>query len=321
MKLNNFFAKKADAGKSPLKQVIMTEDGRRSRSVSIDPTGASGSRTASPSKATQQDNSAKSDYERYFLPFELPSYSTLAPLHRHGLDEEGLRQIREQLDRLVEAPEPLRDPSELLREMKAKSSDGPIRSCGSVAVRDIVQMMNGSFAEPIDLTKEKASVQQPLQLLNEVPMKYLQFREDIRPPYYGTYSKVQSSEKAMKLSRNPFRKELPEANYDYDSEAEWEEPEEGEDIDSDGEEEVESDGEDDMEGFLDDEDAAETKRRMVTVDIEPVSTGLCWENARGKVSQSTSANFVVDNFSDYKMCFLLGELSVARVATTLTVRG
>jgi chromatin assembly factor 1 subunit A len=71
---------------------------------------------------------------------------------------------------------------------------------------------------------------------------------------------------------------LPDTNYDYDSEAEWEEPEEGEDLNSEDEEEMSEDGDDDMDGFLDDEDDAMAggKRRLIVGDLEPVSSGIRW---------------------------------------------
>ena len=62
-------------------------------------------------------------------------------------------------------------------------------------------------------------------------MKLLQFQEDHRPPYYGTWSKtsVEVSGKA------PMRRD-PAMDYDYDSEAEWEEGDDevGEDVEDEG---------------------------------------------------------------------------------------
>jgi hypothetical protein len=59
-------------------------------------------------------------------------------------------------------------------------------------------------------------------------MKFLQFREDIRPAYWGTWTK--SSKKIS--PRQPFAKDTEYLDYDHDSEAEWEPEEEGEDIKS-----------------------------------------------------------------------------------------
>ena len=64
------------------------------------------------------------------------------------------------------------------------------------------------------------------------------FYEDLRPPYFGTFSK-----KSLEVTgRRPFAKDLMnKIDYDVDSEAEWEEEEEGEDI-------IMSEDEDDGEG-------------------------------------------------------------------------
>lgn len=63
-----------------------------------------------------------------------------------------------------------------------------------------------------------------------VPNKYqfLSFHEDCRPPYHGTWSKTSS----IVTGRNPFGKDTTYLDYDYDSEAEWEEGDDevGEDI-------------------------------------------------------------------------------------------
>jgi chromatin assembly factor 1 subunit A len=72
--------------------------------------------------------------------------------------------------------------------------------------------------------------------------KFLRFREDCRPPYHGTWSKTSSIVKG----NNPFGKDPAYLDYDYDSEAEWEEGDEeaGEDLENDmGDEEEEKDDE------------------------------------------------------------------------------
>ena len=156
------------------------------------------------------------------------------------------------------------------------------------SVKEIVDSIQGTAYRPIDLTDAgpKKPLRNPADLLKRFTIKYLKFAEDVRPPYIGTYSKICDQSEGSKLSRKPFAKALPATNYDYDSEAEWEEPGEGEDLDSEGEEEAGEDEDDDeMEGFLDDEEgsemvrAANLKHRSLNGDLEPLCTGLCWENA------------------------------------------
>lgn len=138
-------------------------------------------------------------------------------------------------------------------------------------------------------------------------MKSIKFGEDVRPPYQGTFTREVPAPSAKKLCRNPYYRGLPDVNYDYDSEAEWEEPEEGEELDS--EEEEESDeGEDDMDGFLDDEDDALAggKRRLIVGDLEPVCSGIRWASDGGMDVEfkgyqiqtiSDAVRFPIDPFS------------------------
>lgn len=66
-------------------------------------------------------------------------------------------------------------------------------------------------------------------------MKLLAFREDVRPPYWGTWSK----QSRLIAGRRPLAKDEALLDYDYDSEAEWEEADEdpGEELASGDEEE------------------------------------------------------------------------------------
>ena len=75
--------------------------------------------------------------------------------------------------------------------------------------------------------------------------KYLKFFEDCRPPYCGTWCKTSK----LITGKHPFQKDTSFLDYDYDSEAEWEEEEPGEDLEED---EVDDDV-DDMEKLAADE--------------------------------------------------------------------
>ncbi|CAO3662502.1 unnamed protein product [Umbelopsis ramanniana] len=74
-------------------------------------------------------------------------------------------------------------------------------------------------------------------LRSMLKMKFLQFREDIRPAYWGTWTKT--SQKI--LPRRPFAMDTEHLDYDHDSEAEWEPEGEGEDIKSGDEEDEDVD--------------------------------------------------------------------------------
>lgn len=159
----------------------------------------------------------------------------------------------------------------------------------------------------LDSKDQTKAAEDARDVLRQIPMKTLRFSEDVRPPYQGTFSRPVPEVSARKLARNPYYRGLPEVNYDYDSEAEWEEPEEGEDLDSEEDEEGSEDGDDDMDGFLDDEDDAllAGKRRPIVGDLEPVSSGLRWAadgvdddmKAYQVETISDTVNFPIDPFS------------------------
>lgn len=201
---------------------------------------------------------------------------------------------------------PVFRPSELFRMIPYKRRRGR----QTATVKDILlQLQNMGSSGDGATTAELPPGKRPQDLLNKVRMKSLRFGEDVRPPYQGTFTKKVPESSAYKLSRNPFSRCLPETNYDYDSEAEWEEPEEGEDLDSEEEEEMSDDGEDDMEGFLDDEDdqPVDGKRRPIVGDLEPQSTGLRWQENDNTIDPalhmhkietvSDSVTFPIDPFS------------------------
>ncbi|KNG88716.1 hypothetical protein ANOM_002757 [Aspergillus nomiae NRRL 13137] len=211
--------------------------------------------SASPKKSSGGDDTNEpsheagtvSDYQRAFPEFFLQSHTKVAPPHVFQRDPEALRLMREKLDASM------------------KSSNNSEEA--------LIQSLD-------DQAGTSEAVQRQRGLLKEVRMKSLRFGEDVRPPYQGTYSKPLSESSAYKMMRNPFYRGLPETNYDYDSEAEWEEPEEGEELDSEEEEEMSEDGEDDMDGFLDDEEdqVVDGKRRLIVGDLEPVCTGIQWHD-------------------------------------------
>jgi len=98
----------------------------------------------------------------------------------------------------------------------------------------------------VNVVSENAFEQQPYDeertVLIRNKYKYLSFHEDNRPPYYGTWSKDLSKEVT---GRKPFAKDTKYLDYDFDSEAEWEEgdDEQGEDCSVNDKEDDEMDDE------------------------------------------------------------------------------
>lgn len=203
-------------------------------------------------------------------------------MHRFERDSESLAHVREKLDSSFDPvqrnfiiPVEYRG-SELFHIIPYKRRRGK----NIISIKEVVSRLQG-LHNTVDLTGETCS--RPAgpdlkEILRKVPIKFLKFEEDVRPPYQGTFTKALPEALASKLSRNPFTRTIPEVDYDYDSEAEWEEPEEGEDLDSEVEEETNEDGDDDMEGFLDDDDnQVDGRRRLIVGELVPVCSGIRWD--------------------------------------------
>ncbi|KAL6706335.1 chromatin assembly factor-I (CAF-I) p90 subunit [Coniothyrium glycines] len=304
MRLNAFFAKPKDTAGSGGQAVVELSQTASKLPVSISGTSAASTNSmpASPQKLIVKN--AQSDYERYFLPFNLPAHSILAPKHTFLDEPDKLAAAQKRLDDLIAHHVSV---VELTRESLKDAFPARQRlRLNTPTMADVVKCHNGSDQNPVDLTIEaNVGSQQSSDMLKEIPMKYLHFAEDVRPPFYGTYTRSYTVVEARHLARNPSRRIRVDTNYDYDSEAEWEEPEDGEDLNSDGEEDVDEDAEDDMDGFLDDEEDPQLKRRLISGDLVPISTGLCWQGSDNMSRLNDGSGAICTDFNDFAMGFLL----------------
>lgn len=308
LRLNAFFVQpsmpNSTPSASPTRNTASPSSSRRSSIADIKemekPRERSRSVSVTPQKALLPD------YERQFPPFFLQSHTVLAPYSRLSRDGKGLTYAQKKIDEALGQTGGINGPFNAydLLHMSPRSRR---RAPRVHAVKDVIARIHGSAANPIDLTESQSrrATQKPTDLLKSTPMKYLKFFEDYRPPYTGTFTKITDHRVMSKLSRWPFSRELPDTNYDYDSEAEWEEPGEGEELDSEGEEEVgEDEEENDMEGFLDDENDAVRKRPLLG-DLEPTCSGICWEDLENE--ESKLANLDVLDLSHFKLDVLMGK--------------
>jgi chromatin assembly factor 1 subunit A len=314
MKLNAFFMKPKATGVSAGQAVESAQNSTIAASLPDHSRAITNSIPPSPQKNIVKN--AQSDYERYFLPFNLPAHTILAP--KNAFMESSLKMLaaRTRLDNLIAQKD-----SENTHEVPASptmsfwlSSASP-RGLTTPSVADIVQIVNSAADQPIELTNHNTSTAvQPQDLLQQIPMKYIHFGEDVRPPYYGTYTRAYTKAEAARLARNPVSRLRQDTNYDYDSEAEWDEPEEGEDLDSDGDDDAEEEAEDDMEGFLDDEEDPQVKRRLISGDLQPVSTGLCWQDDHGVSRLNDGSGAICTDFREFSMGFLLRKIQWCEVS-------
>ncbi|KAF2153553.1 hypothetical protein K461DRAFT_293809 [Myriangium duriaei CBS 260.36] len=244
---------------------------------------------ASPSKRSSEPIQAQhTDYHNYFLPFSLPSHTTLATdLYR--VPTAGDESAQQRFDNVIFSQGSQTchiEPIQKVLGLAAPQRRGRLPMRAS----KVIERLQGSPHHPIDLTTDHSfdRLSDPAADLAAIDIKHLHFCQDERPPWTGSCTRVDDPSKATKVARNPAFQVREDTNYEYDSELEWEEPEEGEDLLSDGEDDAESVGSaDEMDGFLDDGDVEEAKaaRRLITSELEPISSGLCWQSHSSPQSQ------------------------------------
>ncbi|XP_027882576.1 chromatin assembly factor 1 subunit A [Xiphophorus couchianus] len=166
-----------------------------------------------------------------FAPFEIKGNMSLAPLCRVQCDD----SVLEELDRC------LLKPAENLNALKDWIGQKPRRS-GRTEHRQA-----DTLGDCIALDPSKPDDTPDRRRYG--PMKLLQFHENYRPAYWGTWRKTSSHISP----RCPLRQDKDLLDYEVDSDEEWEEEEPGESLShSEGEEEEEGgeDDDDDDDGFF-----------------------------------------------------------------------
>ncbi|NXI84098.1 CAF1A factor, partial [Rhipidura dahli] len=166
-----------------------------------------------------------------FAPFEIKENMVLAPLSRVALDPDYL----EQLDKLLHAQN---GEVSFLRDLKSRKP----RKTGPTWVSDSSDSVNSDVVVVDNCQTDAVPEREKFGR-----MKLLQFSENHRPAYWGTWNKRTSLIRA----RNPWAKDTTLLDYEVDSDEEWEEEEPGESL-SHSEEDDEEEGEDEDEddGFF-----------------------------------------------------------------------
>lgn len=226
------------------------------------------------------------DYNQWILPFFVNEHTELAPFNRFRSKTTLFDQQDLSFNQNIK-------PEKFCTRFRRHQRSRKFRP-----VKEII--------ESLDVPPKESTSQNPSpQDLDKVPYKCLYFHSDVRPAYQGTYTRVVSPRSCRKIARNPTYRGLPDTNYDYDSEAEWQEPEEGDDDLMDEDELSEDDaGEEEMDDFVDD-DGEPIKRQLIVSNMEPKSTGLCWEDAESQAQNGC-------DLSSYRM-------DVLHDATTLPI--
>ncbi|XP_074894169.1 chromatin assembly factor 1 subunit A [Buteo buteo] len=166
-----------------------------------------------------------------FAPFEIKENMVLAPLCRIALDPDFL----DQLDKLLRAQN---SEVSFLRDLKCRKP----RKTGPTFVSNSTDVVNSDVVV-VDNCKTDAVPERG----KFGRMKLLQFCENHRPAYWGTWNKKTT----MIRPRNPWSKDSKLLDYEVDSDEEWEEEEPGESLShSEGDDEEEGEDEDDDDGFF-----------------------------------------------------------------------
>ncbi|NXU99403.1 CAF1A factor, partial [Cettia cetti] len=145
-----------------------------------------------------------------FAPFEIKENMVLAPLSRVALDPDYL----EQLDKLLHAQN---GEISFLRELKCRKP----RKTGPTLVSDNSDSVNSDVVVVDNCQTDAVPEREKFGR-----MKLLQFSENHRPAYWGTWNKRTSLIRA----RNPWAKDTKLLDYEVDSDEEWEEEEPGESL-------------------------------------------------------------------------------------------
>ncbi|XP_039188795.1 chromatin assembly factor 1 subunit A isoform X2 [Crotalus tigris] len=232
-----------------------------------------------------------------FAPFEIKENMVLAPLCRVPFDQD----LFDRVDRSVQEQS---GDSSFLEELKGrdprKSEPTLVGSPDADGINSDVVIVGSSQAEDVPERKKFGR------------MKLLQFCENHRPAYWGTWNKRSSSIRP----RNPWAKDMKLLDYEVESDEEWEEEEPGESLshsegdeeEDGGEEEDEDDGFFVPHGYLSEDEGVSEERdpenhkarqklkakewdELITKGkrfrvLQPVKIGCVWE---GKPSSAISA--------------------------------
>lgn len=153
--------------------------------------------------------------------------------------------------------------------------------------------------EVVNIANSETTTQEDIEnALASLPLKHLQFYENVRRPYQGTFSKVRQGGIPP---GNPYFTTGTGLNYSYDSDLEWTpEDEDGEDLDNDdvvSEDDDEADEEDELSDFLssDDSENSQPHRRRI---VGPLNTFTTWNDGTNDLELFSSLEVDVLSYNN-----------------------
>jgi len=248
----------------------------------------------------------KTFYEQMFKPFFIKENVRMAPNY-HEIDEETREAKAKALDEylLNGRQEPL-EKLDLCKTLgiTTKRPRGRVYPSVRKIMTEFNQLTSGSIPN-LSAERQNEKLRKTLEILKTVPVKSIKFKEDVRPPYIGTISGLPPGGQSLrKLARRPNSRNVLTLNYDYDSEAEWQD-EEGEDIEDLDDEEEDIDMDDDMADFLDDSEDVGPQRKVLDADMEPQAIGPCFEDVSGRNPNPELHQYALEVLISKPPCSLL----------------
>lgn len=242
-------------------------------------------------------------YNQVFLPFFQKQNVQLPP--SSGLDEEKLKKAKTKFDNAlssIQSKSQTSRPHDALKEFFFKRKPADHHQKPTTTPEDIVNALNSS-----KVTEE--DVYQMIRNLNQ--FKYLQFYENRKPPYIGTWCSKQHLAVKFPIS-NPLDTSVTGLDYEYDSDLDWNGDEdgegEGEDIDGDDDEEEEEtvmEDDDEMEDFVESNDLSKSAKKY----LGPLVAISTWNDNLKESHRifddmkyerlDISIDFPIDPFRDY----------------------
>lgn len=172
-------------------------------------------------KKTTKDDKKQELNSSTFMPFEVKSDMRLAPLNRRDFNQEDKENLINELETQDSTKSYLRDLNSG-KGLGRSENTWPVED-NDIVIVDIEEDLGESITE-----------QKPEP--HKIRAKYLYFRENQRPPYFGTWRKRSK----FITPRKPFALD-EQLNYENDSDDEWEEEDPGESLRGSDDEDKEND--------------------------------------------------------------------------------
>lgn len=209
-------------------------------------------------EAKKAASAVESTYEADFLPFFVKKNVVMAPAAL--LSPEALEKSTAEFDAGL-----LQEPSGALDLKK------PLETAvtTTVTTQALVEALNSSHVSE-DTLQQLAS--------GLGPIRYLQFYENSKPPYVGTWA-LQKHTETLLSARIPLETTTTGLDYTYDSDLDWQDGDEGEGEDiedlEDGDDEEDEGEDEDMDDFVDDNDTGRKRAQ-----IGPLQSVSIWNDGK-----------------------------------------